>query len=268
MLHRANSGGSSFTPSPVNGTMDNSSHNYMPTYSHPGERSSSGLPPSLWMSPASTSFTPSLAYGTLNKHLSTASGSSSTSHRSPYAQSPVSPSISPTTDKSTLFADIFSDELFNHTRPSLSPQATSPFTSPRVSGSPDLQATELGPDPDQLAKEDPLATQVWKMYARTKATLPHAQRMENLTWRMMALALKKKKEDEEAKALEATRVKQNAPPPTESKDEFTKRQIQTEPEPGGARGADERGRRIDKGKAKVRVVGFDGTNQDGSEEQE
>ena len=27
----------------------------------------------------------------------------------------------------------------------------------------------------------------------------------------------------------------------------------------------ERGRRIDKGKAKVRVVGFDGTNQDGPE---
>jgi hypothetical protein len=26
------------------------------------------------------------------------------------------------------------------------------------------------------------------MYARTKATLPHAQRMENITWRMMALA--------------------------------------------------------------------------------
>ena len=51
-------------------------------------------------------------------------------------------------------------------------------------------------DPEQLAREDPLATQVWKMYARQKATLPHAQRMENLTWRMMALALKKKKEDE------------------------------------------------------------------------
>ena len=58
----------------------------------------------------------------------------------------------------------------------------------------DLAAADA--DPEKLAKEDPLATQVWKMYARQKATLPHAQRMENLTWRMMALALKKKKEDE------------------------------------------------------------------------
>ena len=28
------------------------------------------------------------------------------------------------------------------------------------------------------------------MYANTKGTLPHAQRMENITWRMMVLALK------------------------------------------------------------------------------
>ena len=73
------------------------------------------------------------------------------------------------------------------------------FASPKVSGSPDLKSVDLtgaDADPEQMAKEDPLATQVWRMYARQKATLPHAQRMENLTWRMMALALKKKKEDE------------------------------------------------------------------------
>ena len=58
-------------------------------------------------------------------------------------------------------------------------------TSPLRSGSPDLKSNELNGDdvdPEKLAKEDPLATQVWKMYARTKANLPHAQRMENLTW--------------------------------------------------------------------------------------
>lgn len=267
MSPHANNGPPSFTPSPANRTMDILSHNYMPTYSYSGERSSSGLPPSLWMSPASTSVAPSSAYEALSKHPSPATGSSNTSHRSPYAQPPVSPTISPVTDKSTLFADIFSEELFTRNRTSLSPQATSPFTSPRISGSPDLQATDLGPDPDQLAKEDPLATQVWKMYARTKATLPHAQRMENLTWRMMALALKKKKEDE-ARASEATRVTQDPSPASEPMDESTKRQLQSDPEPGGIRLADERGRRIDKGKAKVRVVGFDGTNQDGFEEQE
>ena len=52
----------------------------------------------------------------------------------------------------------------------------------------------------ELANGDPLAAQVWKMYARDKAALPHAQRMENLTWRMMALALKKKKRKEELEA--------------------------------------------------------------------
>lgn len=56
----------------------------------------------------------------------------------------------------------------------------------------------------------------------------------------MALALKKRKEDEEAR-LEKEKLDPKS---------------------------DERGRRIDKGKAKVRVVGFDGTNQDGVEEQE
>lgn len=162
------------------------------------------------------------------------------SHQSPYSQSPVSP-ISPNTDsKSTLFTDIFSEEIFGPSKIPLSPQPTTPFTSPRISGSPDLQAADIGPDPEQLAKDDPLATQVWKMYARQKATLPHAQRMENLTWRMMALALKKRKEDEEAR-LEKEKLDPKS---------------------------DERGRRIDKGKAKVRVVGFDGTNQDGVEEQE
>jgi GATA-binding protein len=40
-------------------------------------------------------------------------------------------------------------------------------------------------DPEKLAKQDPLATRVWKMYAWQMAILPDAQRMEDLTWRMM-----------------------------------------------------------------------------------
>ena len=46
--------------------------------------------------------------------------------------------------------------------------------------------------PEELQRKDPLATQVWRLYARTKANLPHAQRMENLTWRMMGMALRRK----------------------------------------------------------------------------
>lgn len=205
------------------------------------ERSMAGIPPSLWMSPAlpapAMPLRPVIAAST----------------RSSMAQSPISPT-SPASDSKSLFTDIFSDDLFSVPGPS---QTASPFTSPRISGSPDLQSSVgLDDDPEKLAKEDPLATQVWKMYTKTKATLPHAQRMENLTWRMMALALKKKKEDEENRSTAHHKVK--FAKPTEAAKEAA-----NEPQHSDPKASDERGRRIDKGKAKVRVVGFDGTNQDG-----
>ena len=46
-------------------------------------------------------------------------------------------------------------------------------------------------DADVVARDDPLATQVWRMYAKQRDMLPNATRMENLTWRMMALKLRK-----------------------------------------------------------------------------
>jgi GATA-binding protein len=119
----------------------------------------------------------------------------------------------------------------------------------KVPGSPDLKPVDLTVDLDQLAKNDPLTTQVWKMYSRTRAMLPHAQRMENLSWRMMALALKKKKEDDDAKATSSSSSRSLKTPTTDSDE-------------------NERGRRIDKGKAKVRVVGFNVTSQDGEEDVE
>jgi hypothetical protein len=45
---------------------------------------------------------------------------------------------------------------------------------------------------DDDRKEDPLATQVWRLYTKAKDTLPNGSRLENLTWRMMAMTLKKK----------------------------------------------------------------------------
>jgi hypothetical protein len=45
-------------------------------------------------------------------------------------------------------------------------------------------------------KKDPLATQVWRMYTKAKDTLPNGSRLENLTWRMMAMTLNKKKKAE------------------------------------------------------------------------
>ncbi|KAI9442111.1 hypothetical protein H4582DRAFT_2109820 [Lactarius indigo] len=132
-------------------------------------RSNAGLPPSLWMSPTppspSTSRDPSV-------HKVSDGGYN-------FNDSPRSPGTSTRPDTS-MFSDILSDSLFEP-----GTEGASTFPSPVLSA---LSPTD--------ASQYPLATQVWKMYARTKANLPHAQRMENLTWRMMALALKKKKDDE------------------------------------------------------------------------
>ncbi|KAL0581318.1 Sodium- and chloride-dependent GABA transporter 1 [Marasmius crinis-equi] len=218
------------------------------------------LPPSLWMSPHNPP-----------------------EHSSSYLHSPV---VSPTSPKSSIFTDIFSEDLFS-SKPS---QSNSPFTSPRLSGSPDLLPSQLPvleeEDPQQLAKQDPLATQVWKMYARTKANLPHAQRMENLTWRMMALALKKKKEDEIQQQQQQQQQNDNQQPqdfqdhqskPVSAVSSTSAASAAAAPPPAQQQPSsssvstseanhsesDERGRRIDKGKGRtVRVVGFDGTNQD------
>ncbi|KAJ8481988.1 hypothetical protein ONZ45_g15115 [Pleurotus djamor] len=217
------------------------------------DRPNLGLPPSLWMSPAQP--TPTANY----PPLSSLTPDPSTPL---YAQSPTTPASPSADTKSTFLTDIFSDDLLS----SLSDHATSPFTSPRISGSPELQYLSTNgdalPDPEQLAKDDPLATQVWKMYARTKATLPQAQRMENLTWRMMALTMRKKKEEEYA--LRFPTDSSLLPPNHLSNPLLSHSSDPTADD----REPDERGRRIDKGKARVRVVGFDGTNQDGHEDED
>ncbi|KAH0542399.1 hypothetical protein GP486_008644, partial [Trichoglossum hirsutum] len=53
--------------------------------------------------------------------------------------------------------------------------------------------------PDELQKNDPLATRIWRLYTRTRTQLPNQQRMENLTWRMMGMNLKRRKEREQAR---------------------------------------------------------------------
>ncbi|KAL9074168.1 MAG: hypothetical protein Q9157_004482 [Trypethelium eluteriae] len=50
--------------------------------------------------------------------------------------------------------------------------------------------------PEAMQKEDPLATQIWRLYSRTRSQLPNRERMENLTWRMMAMQLKKTRNQE------------------------------------------------------------------------
>jgi GATA-binding protein len=44
---------------------------------------------------------------------------------------------------------------------------------------------------EKMQQEDPLATQVWKFFTKTKMQLPNQHRMENLTWRMMTVTMRK-----------------------------------------------------------------------------
>jgi GATA-binding protein len=53
--------------------------------------------------------------------------------------------------------------------------------------------------PDDMQKKDPLATQIWRLYSKTKKQLPNQERMENLTWRMMAMSLRKRRQEEAAR---------------------------------------------------------------------
>jgi GATA-binding protein len=53
--------------------------------------------------------------------------------------------------------------------------------------------------PDEMQKKDPLATQIWRLYSKTKKQLPNQERMENLTWRMMAMNLRKRKQEDAAR---------------------------------------------------------------------
>jgi GATA-binding protein, other eukaryote len=60
-------------------------------------------------------------------------------------------------------------------------------------------SANLDRSPEELQHEDPLAAQVWRFFSRTKQLLPNQERMENLTWRMMAMNLRKRRHEEEAK---------------------------------------------------------------------
>ncbi|KAJ7497282.1 hypothetical protein FB451DRAFT_1017720 [Mycena latifolia] len=150
----------------------------------------------------------------------------------PPPDSALSP-VSPAGSKSPRFRDIFEDMF--------PPGDAAP--PPRLSGSPELTATRTDDADNPVAK-------IWKLYSHHQAALPNAQRMENITWRMMTMKLKKDK-DRDSTLDSAT----DTPSPS------TDASVKTEP--GLERPPDERGRRIDKGKAKVQVVGFDGLNQDG-----
>jgi len=53
----------------------------------------------------------------------------------------------------------------------------------------------MGPElesPEEMQKQDPLGAQIWKLYHKTRGQLPNSERLENLTWRMMSMNLRRK----------------------------------------------------------------------------
>ena len=62
-----------------------------------------------------------------------------------------------------------------------------------------------GESPEVLQKQDPLAAQIWRLYTRTKSQLPNQERMENLTWRMMAMSLRRKEREQQQQQQQQAR---------------------------------------------------------------
>lgn len=52
----------------------------------------------------------------------------------------------------------------------------------------------MATSPEALERGDPLATQVWRFFSKTKQNLPNQERMENLTWRMMHASLRQQRQ--------------------------------------------------------------------------
>lgn len=75
-----------------------------------------------------------------------------------------------------------------------------------------------GDSPEAMAARDPLATHLWRVYAKAKSGLPNGARMENLTWRMMSLKLNKQKAAEAAQAAADAKARAQAESATKAKE--------------------------------------------------
>lgn len=56
----------------------------------------------------------------------------------------------------------------------------------------DMDTDDEQGDVKNESKKDPLSSQIWRLYTKAKDNLPNGSRLENITWRMMAMTLKKK----------------------------------------------------------------------------
>lgn len=134
-----------------------------------------------------------------------------------------STTLSPGTPSAAVAASLLSDSLFPPRKPKKKPTSTD------MDDDDSDGKSSSGDDDDEKNKaKDPLATQVWRLYTKAKDTLPNASRMENLTWRMMAMTLNKnksrssapstprtdeKEKEEEKMYVDSTPVKEEQQPP-------------------------------------------------------
>ncbi|WWC70300.1 uncharacterized protein I206_104250 [Kwoniella pini CBS 10737] len=168
----------------------------------------------------------------------------------------------------SIVDDILNDDFLGLRSPTM-PLASPPIASfasfpvtrrPSQSDNTSPTAPELT-SPEQMAQKDPLATQVWKAYARAREVLPNGQRMENLTWRMMHLTLKKKEAEEAAAREKAEKeeqerlIREYIAEAEESRDAVPPTTTPAENEREGERG---------RSKGKSRIVGFAGASSNPS----
>ncbi|KAM7208877.1 nitrogen catabolic enzyme regulatory protein [Naviculisporaceae sp. PSN 640] len=85
--------------------------------------------------------------------------------------------------------------------------------------------------PEEMQKQDPLATQIWKFFAQTKQNLPDQERMENLTWRMMHVNLQKQKQTNAARQPQRPSAASLNAPSGIAQLRKTSEQHQSQPEP-------------------------------------
>jgi hypothetical protein len=115
-------------------------------------------------------------------------------------------------NQSSVAESLLSDNLF----PPRKPKAHMVYDDTFDSDNDDNESDDSDKNP---TKKDPLATQVWRMYTKAKDNLPNGSRLENLTWRMMAMTLKKKERADSAAsspiagAHESARVRHTSQPP-------------------------------------------------------
>ena len=118
----------------------------------------------------------------------------STSRTGTAANSPTTPDV-----LDSHFATLPTRSAAPSTAPS--PKGTdkslsTPFSPPSISPSPSsfdhssiFDDEPAGPS----SQEDPIAAQAWRLINKAKATMPNGARMENLTWRLMSMTLKKRR---------------------------------------------------------------------------